>query len=358
MYTNVYLGMWPFRRRKGNVSEILRIIDYIGGFLDLWILAIHQRVLLVVKNFSLTTVLDNSVMGAHRERECEIKTRAPEAALALCERWKHEEAVEGGRFFQRAARRVLGRPPGFFDDAGGGNARGAHACAVTATLASLKRSSTSCSSRALHRPPEAFLAVRGTYLQYLRSTEGSPTGAPTGCACNVTSKERPCLQRFERGRQYSLVTWELVGKSSAQPDVFSSNTSSSRTVTHASTPTASPTTWNTPNLNATQRLDRNTSAEKGVPTRCRQRRKGSHINSDMSSLASGTSARGFRSGTSSFGKPTISKNLRALSHNDFTYLGEEAPRPLAEHQESHRELLSLLSAILCCRRKQCTTPQI
>jgi hypothetical protein len=63
---------------------------------------------------------------------------------------------------------------------------------------------------------------------------------------------------------------------------------------------------------------------------------------------SSSSSRGSRgspkSGRKRSGTPKLSKSLRSLSHNDFTYLGEEAPPPLREHQKSHGELLSLLSS--------------
>ena len=228
------------------------------------------------------------------------------------------------------------------------------------TLASLKRSSTSCSSRALHRLSRGFSgsARNISPIPPINGGEPAEPAHPQDARAMLHRKSDHVSRGLSEGGSTASSLGNFVGKSSAQPDVFSSNTSSSRTVKHASTPTASPTTWNTPTLNATQRLDRNTSAEKGVPTRCRQRRKGSHINSDMSSLASGTSARGFRSGTSSFGKPTISKNLRRCR---TMILHIWAKRPLVRWRNTRKatgNCYQCCPAILCCRRKQCTTPQI
>ena len=55
-----------------------------------------------------------------------------------------------------------------------------------------------------------------------------------------------------------------------------------------------------------------------------------------------TNRRKPKSSSPSSRSPKLSKNLRALSHNDFTYLAEEAPAPLNEHRESHQKLLQLL----------------
>ena len=111
--------------------------------------------------------------STEREKSARLRRARARGCASLCERWKHEEAVEGAGFFKGLLAGCSGDRRDAFDDAAAGM-RGESPCLRRHRTPSLSQEvATSCSSRALHRPPEAFWQCE-EHIQYLRSTEGSP----------------------------------------------------------------------------------------------------------------------------------------------------------------------------------------